>query len=94
MRQFETRKKLNEDFSKVKLKMKNLLGECLEKELQFNVNPQSENLSIYFIDRMGEFTFNYDCYYFGELSHIKNGNTIPLDELIKKVKDFKHGANR
>lgn len=89
MRRFETLQEQQQRFVLTKTKMKKLLDTCLEKELQFNVNPDSENLSIYKINREGDFIFNYDCYYFGDLSHVSNGNTIPLDELIKKVKAYK-----
>lgn len=89
MRRFETLQETQQRFIQTKTKVKKLLDMCLEKELQFNVNPEDKNLCIYHIDRQGEFTFNYDCYYFGNLSDLSNGNTIPLDDLITKVKAYK-----
>lgn len=89
MRRFETLKEQQQRFIQVKSKMKKLLDDCLEKELTFNVNSEVQNVSIYKINRMGEFTFNYDSYYFGDLEHISHDQTIHLDELIKKVKSYK-----
>ena len=88
MRRFETLHEQQQRFIVVKTKMKKLLDNCLEKELQYNVNPENFGLSIYRINREGDFLFNHDCYYFGDLDNYKNESTIPLDELIKKVKDY------
>ncbi|WP_374440458.1 hypothetical protein [Epilithonimonas sp.] len=89
MKQFETFKEMQQKFIQTKTKVKKLLDMCLEKELQFNINPSAQSISIYNINREGEFTFNYDSYYFGDLCHLNHGNTITLDELIKNVKAYK-----
>lgn len=88
MRRFETLQEQQKRFVQCKTKIKKLLDDCLEKELTFNVNPDAENISVFKIVA-GEFIFSYDCYYFGELEHINHDSTIPLDELIKKVKAYK-----
>lgn len=89
MRRFETLQEQQHRFIQVKAKMKKLLDMCLEKEIQININPKCEVVSCYKIDINNEFIFNYDCYYFGDLSELKHDSTMPLDELILKVKSYK-----
>lgn len=72
-----------------KNKLKSLLLMCLKKELTIHVTPKHETISIYGIDKNNEFTFNYDCYFKGSLIDVKHDNTLPLDELIEKVKNYK-----
>jgi len=89
MRRFETLQEQQQRFIQVKSKMKKLLDMCLEKEIQININPGCETVSCYKIDKNGEFIFNYDSYYFGDLSELKHMSTMPLDELILKCKYYK-----
>lgn len=89
MRKFETRQEQQQRFIKCKVKLKKLLDDCLEKQLSFNINPTIKNISIFKIFE-GEFIFNFDCFYFGDLSETKGYQTIPLDELMQKVKDYKN----
>lgn len=72
-----------------KNKLKSLLLMCIKKELTMNINTKSESVSIYGINDKNEFQFNYHSYYTGELDGLNYGNTITLDKLIEKAKNYK-----
>lgn len=66
-----------------------LLDLCLEKELIFQLSTEVKSITILkIID--GEFVFYGYSYYGGELKGYEYGNTITLENLIKKVKEYEN----
>lgn len=70
---------------KIKRQLTQIMEICIRKGLTFQVFPNVENVSIYNY----EHAFNLNSYYDGKLSgKTLSGGTIPLAELLQKVKEY------
>jgi hypothetical protein len=58
---------------------------CLNKSLQFEVQPKLDLVSVISED----FSFNYSAYYKGELSNYQGSHSVKIDNLLELVKKYK-----
>jgi hypothetical protein len=61
---------------------------CLDKNLSFHMSAESNHLDVFKLNSDGTADFSFNSWYAGPLKGLESGNTIKLDDLIKKIEDY------
>ena len=72
-----------ESEKKCMITLKKVIDVCLKKRYHFSVSPPVSNISV----SVDTFETSFSSYFKGNLINYNDGNTMPMDKLLEKLKN-------